>query len=103
MEAKQVFWKERKLPSLLSVSLHIVPPEDLDSCVFMRIAVVCELGDLCEESMCSAAKLCVGNTLTLAPCSGFCGQGEQESGTAPHTLGSECCFCVLSDLKIGQV
>lgn len=72
MEAKQL-WFGRKVPSLLLVSLHIVPPEDLDSCIFMRIAAVWELGDLCEESTFRAAKLCVGKTLTLACCSDSCG------------------------------
>lgn len=66
-------WMERKVPSLLLASLHIAPPEDLDSCIFMRITAVWELGDLCEESTFRAAKLCVGNTPTLACCSKFCG------------------------------
>lgn len=84
-----MFWKERKIPSLLFVSLHIVPPEDLGNCIFMRIAVVYELGNLCQEYMYSDAKICVGNTLTLACCSEFCSQREQETGTAPCTSGSE--------------
>jgi len=48
VEAKLLWFGRRgKIPSLLFVSLHIVPPEDLGNCVFVIIAVVYELGNLC--------------------------------------------------------
>lgn len=58
-------WKERNVSSLFLLYLHIVPPEDLDSGIFMRIAAGWEVGDLRRTPRSELQSFELGIHLTL--------------------------------------